>query len=230
VQVLDLSAFLSTISTWLAAISVWAIPVLFAVTLHEVAHGWTARYFGDHTAQLLGRLSLNPLRHIDPLGTVMVPGALLLAFGFPLFGWAKPVPVETSGLRNPRRTSIIIALAGPAANILMAALWGCVLAAVLQIRRGQTLDDWVLLMAQAGIKVNAVLAVINLLPIPPLDGGRVLVGVLPARLGAGLEKIAPAGMFIVLGLSVLGLLGWLFGPVYRAAGQLIHVLGIGLSA
>jgi Zn-dependent protease len=230
VQVLDLSAFLPAISTWLAAISVWAIPVLFAVTLHEVAHGWTARYFGDHTAQLLGRLSLNPLRHIDPLGTVMVPGALLLAFGFPLFGWAKPVPVETSGLRNPRRTSIIIALAGPAANILMAALWGCVLAAVLQIRRGQTLDDWVLLMAQAGIKVNAVLAVINLLPIPPLDGGRVLVGVLPARLGAGLEKIAPAGMFIVLGLSVLGLLGWLFGPVYRAAGQLIHVLGIGLSA
>jgi Zn-dependent protease len=226
---LDLSEFTSSISIWLAAISVWAIPVLFAITLHEVAHGWSARYFGDHTAQLLGRLSLNPLRHIDPLGTVVVPGLLLLAFGLPLFGWAKPVPVETSGLRNPRRTSIMIALAGPAANIVMAALWGGVLAAVLQIRRGQTLDDWVLLMAQAGIKVNAVLAVINLLPIPPLDGGRVLVGVLPARLGAGLEKIAPAGMFIVLGLSVLGLLGWLFGPVYRAAGQLIHVLGIGLS-
>jgi Zn-dependent protease len=230
VQVLDLSAFLDTLSGWLAAISVWAIPVLSAITLHEVAHGWTARYFGDHTAQLLGRLSVNPLRHIDPLGTVMVPGALLLAFGFPLFGWAKPVPVETSGLRNPRRTSIIIAFAGPAANLLMAALWVGVLAAVLQIRQGQTLDDWVLLMAQAGIKVNAVLAAINLLPIPPLDGGRVLVGVLPARLGAGLEKIAPAGMFIVVGLSVLGLLGWLFGPAYRAAGQLIHVLGIGLSA
>jgi Zn-dependent protease len=226
---LDLSAFLDGISIWLAAISVWAIPVLSAITLHEVAHGWTARYFGDHTARLLGRLSLNPLRHIDPLGTVMVPAALLLAFGFPLFGWAKPVPVETSGLRNPRRTSIMVALAGPAANILMAALWGGVLAAVLQIRRGQTLDSWVLLMAQAGIKVNAVLAVFNLLPIPPLDGGRVLVGVLPARLGAGLEKIAPAGMFIVVGLSVLGMLGWLFRPAYRAAGQLIHVLGIGLS-
>ena len=226
---MDLSAFLDGISIWLAAISVWAIPVLFAITLHEVAHGWTARFFGDHTAQLLGRLSLNPLRHIDPLGTVMVPAALLLAFGFPLFGWAKPIPVETSGLRNPRRTSIIVALAGPAANILMAALWGAVLAAVLQIRRGQTLDSWVLLMAQAGIKVYAVLAVFNLLPIPPLDGGRVLVGVLPARLGAGLEKIAPAGMFIVVGLSVLGMLGWLFRPAYRAAGQLIHVLGIGLS-
>jgi Zn-dependent protease len=229
VQALDLSEFLDTISIALAAISVWAIPVLLAITLHEVAHGWTARYFGDQTAQLLGRLSLNPLRHIDPLGTVMVPGALLLAFGFPLFGWAKPMPVETSGLRHPRRTAIMVALAGPAANILMAVLWGGVLAAVLQVRRGQTLDNWVLLMAQAGIKLNAVLAAFNLLPIPPLDGGRVLVGLLPARLGARLEKIAPAGMFIVVGLAVLGLLGWLFRPTYRAAGQLIHVLGIGLS-
>jgi Zn-dependent protease len=222
VQALDLSIFL-------ANVSVYAIPVLLAITLHEVAHGWAARYYGDRTAQLIGRLSLNPLRHVDPLGTVVIPGTLL-AFGFfPPVGWAKPMPVETSGLPNPRRTSIMVALAGPAANILMAILWGGVLTLVLQIRRGQTLDNWVLLMAQAGIKLNAVLVVFNLLPIPPLDGGRVLVGLLPARWGAGLEKLAPAGMFIVVGLSVLGMLGWLFRPAYRAAGQLIHVLGIGFS-
>jgi Zn-dependent protease len=210
-------------------VSIWAIPVLFAITLHEVAHGWMARYLGDRTAELLGRLSLNPLRHIDPVGTVLLPG-VLLALGFPLFGWARPVPVATSVLRRPRRALVMVALAGPVANIFMGLLWCGVLAAVLQIRSGRTLDDWVVLMAQAGIKVNALLALLNLLPIPPLDGGRVLVGVLPVRLGAGLEKLAPVGMFVVVGLSVLGLLGWLFRPAYGAVNHLINVLGIGLSA
>jgi Zn-dependent protease len=216
------------LSVFLYIISIWTIPVLFAITLHEVAHGWTARYLGDSTAERLGRLSLNPLRHIDPIGTVLIPGSLL-ALGLPLFGWAKPVPVETAALRNPRRAAILVALAGPAANLFMVLWWCCVLAVVLQIRRGQTLDDWVVLMAQAGIKVNAVLALLNLLPIPPLDGGRVLVGILPARIGARFEKIAPAGMFIVVGLSVLGLLGWLFHPAYRAISHVITVLGIGMS-
>jgi Zn-dependent protease len=221
VQALDLALFLLTIS-------IYAIPVLFAITLHEVAHGWTARYFGDRTAELLGRLSLNPLRHIDPIGTVLIPGSLL-ALGLPLFGWAKPVPVETSVLRNPRRAMILVALAGPAANVLMALFWCVVLAAILQIRRGQTLDNWVVLMAQAGITVNAVLALFNMLPIPPLDGGRVLVGLLPARIGAKFEKLAPAGVFIVVGLSVLGLLDWLFHPADRAISRVITVLGIGMS-
>src|SRR6202046_1236374 len=125
VQALDLSVFLYNVS-------IWAIPVLFAITLHEVAHGWMARYFGDRTAEMLGRLSLNPLRHIDPIGTLLVPG-LLLAVGGPLFGWAKPVPVATRVLRNPRPAMVMVALAGPAANILMAVVWGGVLAAIARV-------------------------------------------------------------------------------------------------
>ena len=213
---MDLSAFLKNIS-------IYAIPALLAITLHEVAHGWTARYFGDRTAEMLGRLSLNPLRHIDPIGTVLVPG-LLLAVGGPLFGWAKPVPVATSMLRNPRRAMIVVALAGPAANLLMAAVWCGVLAAIARINGNETLDYWVGLMAQAGIVINVILAVFNLLPIPPLDGGRVLAGLLPSRVGARLEKIEPVGLFIVLGLSAFGVLGWLFNPAYRAVGQVILAL------
>jgi Zn-dependent protease len=219
VQALDLSGFLYNIS-------IWAIPVLFAITLHEVAHGWMARYFGDRTAELLGRLSLNPLRHIDPVGTVLVPG-LLLALGLPLFGWARPVPVASAGLRKPRLALVLVALAGPAANLFMALLWCGVLAAAVRLPGGATLEHWLVLMAQAGIVINVVLALFNLLPIPPLDGGRVLAGVLPKRIAASFERMAPLGMFIVLGLSVLGLFGWLFRPAYRAIGHVINALGIG---
>jgi Zn-dependent protease len=213
---LDLFAFLYKIS-------IWAIPVLFAITLHEVAHGWVARYFGDRTAEMLGRLSLNPLRHIDPIGTVLVPG-LLLAVGGPLFGWAKPVPVATSVLRNPRRAMVLVALAGPAANLFMAAVWCAVLGGIARVNGNETLDGWIALMAQAGIVINVVLAVFNLLPIPPLDGGRVLMGLLPPRLSASLEKIEPVGLFIVLGLSAFGLFGWLFNPAYRVIGRIINAL------
>jgi Zn-dependent protease len=217
---LDLDVFLQKIS-------IWVIPVLFAVTLHEVAHGWMARYFGDRTAEMLGRLSLNPLRHIDPIGTVLVPG-LLLAVGGPLFGWAKPVPVATSVLRNPRRAMVLVALAGPAANILMAVVWGGVLAAIARVDGNRTLDYWIALMAQAGILVNVFLAVFNLLPIPPLDGGRVLAGLLPPRMGARLEKIEPFGLFIVVGLMVLPVfqpvVRLLFDPTYRAIGHVINAL------
>jgi Zn-dependent protease len=213
---LDLSEFLHKISFW-------AIPVLLAITLHEVAHGWMARYFGDRTAEMLGRLSLNPLRHIDPIGTVLVPG-LLLAVGVPVFGWAKPVPVATSVLRNPRRAMVVVALAGPAANLFMACVWCAVLGAILRVNGNQTLDGWIALMAQAGILTNVFLAVFNLLPIPPLDGGRVLMGLLPPRLSARLEKIEPVGLFIVLGLSAFGLLGWLFNPALRVIGRIINAL------
>ena len=173
-------------------------------------------------------MSLNPLRHIDPIGTVLVPG-ILLAIGAPLIGWAKPVPVATKALRNPRRAIVWVSLAGPAANLLMAALWCAVLGAIARVRGNTTVIDWIALMAQAGIWINVVLAIFNLLPIPPLDGGRVLAGLLPPRMGARLEKIEPVGLFVVLGLSALGMFGWLFEPAYRVIGRVINVL-VGAAA
>ena len=172
---------------------------------------------------MLGRLSLNPLRHVDPVGTVLVPG-VLLALGGPLIGWAKAVPVATSALRNPRRAMVCVALAGPLANVVMALLWCAVLGAIAHVRGNETLIGWIALMAQAGILVNVVLAVFNLLPVPPLDGGRVLSGLLPARWGSRLDKVEPVGLFLVLGLSVMRWLDWLFEPAFRLIGRVITLL------
>jgi Zn-dependent protease len=221
VQALDLRAFLTKVS-------IWAIPALFAITLHEVAHGWMARVFGDRTAEMLGRLSLNPLRHIDPIGTLVVPG-ILLAIGGPLVGWAKPVPVATSVLRHPRRAMIIVALAGPTANLIMVGIWCAALALIVHVKGNETLVTWIEFMCEAGIWVNVILAVFNLLPVPPLDGGRVLVGLLPAPWGRRLERIEPVGLFLVLGLSMLRMLDWIFEPAFRIMGRVINVL-LGPSA
>lgn len=211
------------LSGFLYKISIWTIPALFAITLHEVAHGWMARGFGDRTAEMLGRLSLNPLRHIDPLGTVLVPG-ILLAIGGPLLGWAKPVPVATKALRNPRWSVTLVALAGPLANFAMAIVWCLVFAAIVRLRGDETVAGWIVRMADAGIVVNVVLGLFNLLPVPPLDGGRVLAGLLPSAWGAQIEKFEPFGLVLVLGLSALGLLGWLFDPALRGMGLVINAL------
>ncbi len=189
--------------------AIWTLPVLFAITLHEVAHGWAALKFGDRTAQMMGRLTLNPIKHIDPIGTIVVPGMLLMAGGF-LFGWAKPVPVSTRNLNNPKQDMIWVALAGPAANLVMAFMW----AAVAKI--GFTMGDNMQLlyyMGIAGIQINAILMLLNLLPLPPLDGGRVLVGLLPGPLAWRVSQIEPYGFFILIGLIYFGILSMILRPL-----------------
>ncbi len=211
-------------SVFLAKISIWSIPVVFAITLHEVAHGWAARSCGDRSTALLDRLSFNPRGHIDPIGTVLLPG-LLLMLGRPLFGWAKPVPTATDTLKFPRSKTIFVALAGPAANVLMAGAWCAVLSGIVHVHGSSvTLSSWIALMAQAGIVINVIFALFNLLPIPSLDGGRVLAGLVPLRVGAGLDKMAPTCLLLVAGLSATPVFSWLFDPAYRAIGRIITVL------
>jgi Zn-dependent protease len=177
-----------------------AIPLLFAITLHEVAHGWVARYFGDPTADRAGRLTLNPIKHIDPVGTVAVP-LLLLFFtqGQMTFGWAKPVPVVFQNLRNPRRDMVLVAAAGPASNLVMAMGWALLAAAAgTLLGLDGAVGDWVRGVCVAGILFNVILAVFNMLPLPPLDGGRVLAGLLPPQGALLLDRIEPFGFMIVV--------------------------------
>ena len=211
--------------TLIQKIIVWTIPVLFAITLHEVAHGWVANMLGDPTAKMLGRLSLNPIRHIDPIGTVAIPFLLLLTVGF-VFGYAKPVPVTWENLKNPKRDMAIVALAGPMANLFMAIFWVIVIKIGLLIH-SDMVSLFLIATGMAGIFINLILMVLNLLPLPPLDGGRIMVGLLPSSAARQYAQLEPWGMIILVMLMVTGLLGQIIGPpIYSLFGMMADMAGI----
>ena len=196
------------IANLIQTVAIYALPVLFAITVHEAAHGYVARYFGDNTAYLQGRMTLNPFKHIDPIGTIAMP--LLLYFatsGAFLFGYAKPVPVDFNALRNPKRDMVWVALAGPASNFVQAIFWALMLV-VLTAMSAE--EPFFVKMAQAGVLVNLVMWAFNLFPLPPLDGGRILVGLLPWKQAQAVSRIEPWGFFIVMGLVIAGVVGALW--------------------
>ncbi|MFA5081576.1 MAG: site-2 protease family protein [Hydrogenophilaceae bacterium] len=206
--------------TLIQKIAIFAIPVIFAITLHEAAHGYVALRFGDTTAKMLGRITLNPLKHIDPIGTILVP-ALALMLGGILFGWAKPVPVSFNNLRHPKQDMLWVAAAGPAANLVMAVFWAAVikLAHLLPV---SAYTQPMILMGAAGITINAILAALNLIPVPPLDGGRIAVSLLPRNLAYTLARVEPYGLFILVALLFTGVLGSIIGPFYTLIERLAY--------
>lgn len=218
------------IENLLRVLSVALIPVLLAITLHEVAHGWAARWFGDRTAEMMGRLSLNPLRHVDPVGTVVVPILVFVLSNYQfLFGWAKPVPVNPRNLRDPKRDMVAVAAAGPGANLVMGFGWALVYAFAVRVLGGSGLvAPFLIEMARIGIFFNCLLAVFNLLPLPPLDGGRVLRGLVPESLGRRLDAIEPFGFIILLLLLWANVIGPILWPPIIALQSLLYKLvGVG---
>lgn len=209
-------------------VALYALPVLFAITVHEAAHGYAARYFGDNTAWMQGRVTLNPAKHIDPMGTILMP--LLLYFatsGAFLFGYAKPVPVRFGNLRHPKRDMVWVALAGPAANLVQALLWGALL---YLLHSAGISEPFFLKMCQGGVLVNVVMFAFNLFPLPPLDGGRILVGLLPYRQAEMVSRIEPWGFFIVMALVIAGVVSTLWmQPVMAITFALLDVLLTPLS-
>ena len=207
-------------------IAVYALPVLFAITLHEAAHAYAAKFFGDTTAYAQGRMSLNPLKHIDPIGTILMPILICISsFGNFLFGYAKPVPISYGNLRHPKRDMAWVALAGPAANFVMAFCW-IVFSLLLAV--GGVKEDFFMQMARAGVLSNLVMFAFNLLPLPPLDGGRILFSILPNKLAYKFGRIEPYGFYILLGLlmfnSYLHVLDYWMGPVMAGAEMGLHLL------
>ena len=210
-------------SQLIQTVLIYALPVLFSITVHEAAHGYAARYFGDHTASMLGRITLNPLKHIDPVGTILMP--LLLYFatsGAFLFGYAKPVPVNFGNLRHPKRDMIWVALAGPLSNLLQALLW---LALSSVLKELNINERFFVEMAHAGVLVNLVMWAFNLFPLPPLDGGRILVGLLPYRMAYPISRVEPYGFFIVMALVISGIVGsyWL-RPLMKISHEFLSLL------
>ena len=216
-------------ASFLTGLSIAAIPVLFAITLHEVAHGWVARSCGDRTAEAHGRLSLNPIRHIDPVGTVLVPAILFWLGGF-LFGWARPVPVNPRFMRDPRRNMVWVSAAGPAANLAMAVGWAFLMMVSQHVNLGVT-GAWIGFMADWGIQINLMLAVFNMLPIPPLDGGQLLENLIPGGpVAAMLAAIRPWGLWIVLAMIALSAYGVIPSPIGAPVafleGLLVTIFGL----
>lgn len=203
-------------------IAIYALPVLFAITLHEAAHGYVARHFGDMTAFAQGRISLNPVRHIDPLGTLLVPLLILLFSGGKfLFGWARPVPVNYSALRNPRRDMAWVAAAGPAANLAMALGWALLLKAALELPLGDYTEPMAR-MSEAGVRVNLIFMFLNLVPILPLDGGRILASMLPGRVAWQYARLEPLGLPLLLVLLATNVLDAILAPLMVFSAALIH--------
>lgn len=206
---------LATLPTWLLVL-ISIIPVLSAIILHEIAHGWVAKQLGDNTAARMGRLSLNPLRHIDPVGTVIVPLVMLVLTNF-VFGWAKPVPIDWHQLRNPRRDMVLVAIAGPASNLVMLIIWVLLAKTFVSLHfLSPMLAELMISMSTIAILINTILMAFNLLPLPPLDGGRVAVGLLPPVLARPLSRIEPFGFLIIVGLLASGLLSQWLSPVVRS--------------
>lgn len=207
--------------TLIQTIAIYALPVIFAITVHEAAHGYAARHFGDPTAQEQGRITLNPMRHIDPVGTILVPAITMMAGGI-LFGWAKPVPVDFSRLRRPKQDMLWVAAAGPASNFVMALFWALVFSFARLAPETFVLP--LSLMAQAGIMINVVLLVLNLLPLPPLDGGRIAVSLLPHHLARQFASLERYGFIILIVLLFTGVLSKIMMPFIHGALWLIQTL------